>query len=312
LENRAPDQSAEPIATRPTAQVVGFFSLATAAAIAAVFIWGGSPLVTKIATRSTDEFTLALLRTIASVPFALVVIVAMRLRLPWRGRDTFDTLGVAVTGLIGFPVLFTLGVAHTTAGHAAVASAATPVFAGLMVAAINRRWPAKSWWLGISVAFFGAIVLIWESIGIQSVGASWQGDLLVMGGAFSAALSFQFGARLTPRYGAPAVTMWSVIIAGILLLPVLWFYAEPEEILQVAPAGWAAIAYLAAGSSIIAYMAWFYALSRGGIARISMWHFALPVVGIAAAAIFLGEPLTPLLLIATVVILLGVGLVQCR
>ena len=44
----------------------------------------------------------------------------------------------------------------------------------------------------------------------------------------------------------------------------------------------------------------------------SVWQFALPVVGIVLAAVFLREPLTPLLVAATVVILLGVGLVQRR
>ena len=44
----------------------------------------------------------------------------------------------------------------------------------------------------------------------------------------------------------------------------------------------------------------------------SVWQFALPIVGVAGSAIFLGEPLTPLLVAATVIILFGVGLVQRR
>ncbi|MBT3399643.1 MAG: EamA family transporter, partial [Rhodospirillaceae bacterium] len=61
-----------------------------------------------------------------------------------------------------------------------------------------------------------------------------------------------------------------------------------------------------------AYITWIYALSRGGISRMSVWQFGLPIVGVAGAAIFLGEPLTPLLVAATVIILFGVGLVQRR
>ena len=312
MDDCAPEKPAVSGSAGARVPRVGFFSLATGAAILAVFIWGGSPLVTKIGTQSTDAFALALLRTIAAIPFAFIVIVVMRLKLPWRGRDSIDILGVAITGLIGFPVLFTLGVAQTTAGHAAVAAAATPVFAGLMDAAVNRRWPAMAWWIGVSVAFVGVVILIWESVGLQMVGASWRGDLLVTAATFSVALSFLFGARLTPRFGAPAVTMWSAIIAGFILIPVLLVYATLDDLAHVAPAGWAAIVYLAVGSSIVAYMAWFFALTRGGISRMSVWHFALPVIGIAAAAIFLGEPLTPLLVAATVVVLLGVGLVQRR
>ncbi|MDA0786491.1 MAG: DMT family transporter, partial [Proteobacteria bacterium] len=80
----------------------------------------------------------------------------------------------------------------------------------------------------------------------------------------------------------------------------------------VDPLGWTAIIYLSLGSTIIAYITWIFALSRGGIRRMSVWQFALPIVGVAGSAIFLGEPLTPLLVTATVIILFGVGLVQRR
>ncbi len=39
----------------------------------------------------------------------------------------------------------------------------------------------------------------------------------------------------------------------------------------------------------------FYALTQGGIGRMSVWQLALPLVGIAMAAVILGEPVTVLL-----------------
>lgn len=292
--------------------VSGVFSLATMGALFTVLVWGGSPLMTKLSTDTIGGFDLAMMRTVASIPFAVLLIIVMRLKLPRRGRDLFDIIAVAMTGLIGFPVLFTMGVAYTTAGHAAVAAAATPVFAGLLEAAFNRRWPRWRWWTGVSVAFAGAMILIVEAVGLSAAGATWQGDLLVIGGGFSAALSFIFGGRLTPRFGAPAVTMWSVVISGLILLPMLMTRVSISEFVALPVMGWVSILYLSAGSSIFAYMTWFYALSRGGIGRMSVWQFVLPVIGIALAAVFLREPLTPLLVAATVVILLGVGLVQRR
>jgi len=292
--------------------VSGFFSLATLGALFTVVIWGGSPLMTKLSTDTIGGFDLAMMRTVASIPFAVLLIVLMRLKLPRHGRDLFDIVAVAITGLIGFPVLFTMGVAYTTAGHTAVAAAATPVFAGLLEATVNRRWPGWGWWTGVSVAFAGAVILIVEAVGLSTAGATWQGDLLVIGGGFSAALSFVFGGRLTPRFGAPAVTMWSVVISSFILLPILMTRVSIAEFEALPVMGWVSILYLSAGSSVFAYVTWFYALSRGGIGRMSVWQFALPVVGIVLAAVFLREPLTPLLVAATVVILLGVGLVQRR
>ncbi|HCP01723.1 MAG TPA: hypothetical protein DIT35_09540, partial [Rhodospirillaceae bacterium] len=294
-------------AAPPRPSAVGFFSLATAGALVTILTWGGTPIITKFGIESVDVLSLALLRTVAALPLAVVILAALRCPLPWRGQDKWLVLAFGVTGVIGFPVLFTLGVGLTSAGHAAVVTAATPVFVGFLESIVSRKFPPPRWWIGVSVAFVGALVLIGESVGLDSVDATWQGDLLAALGGFSAAASFVIGARLTPRYGAIGATMWSVVIASVFLLPFLVTRMGVEAWAAVEPLGWTAIVYLSVGSTIVAYITWIYALSRGGIGRMSVWQFALPVVGVAGAAIFLNEPLTPLLIAATVIILFGVG-----
>jgi drug/metabolite transporter (DMT)-like permease len=296
--------------TTPTA--VGFFSLATAGALVTVFVWGGTPIITKLGAVSVDVLSLALLRTVIALPLAVMIIAVLRCKLPWRGKDKWLLMIVGIPGVVGFPVLFTLGIGLTSAGHAAVVTAATPVFVGFLEAIVSRRLPPPRWWIGVSVAFVGAVILITEAVGLDSVGATWQGDLLAAAGGFSAAVSFVAGARLTPRYGAVGVTMWGVVIAGLVQLPFVILRMDAEAWAAVGPLGWTAIVYLSLGSTIVAYITWIFALSRGGIGRISVWQFAMPIVGVAGAAIFLGEPLTPLLMAATVIILFGVGLVQRR
>jgi drug/metabolite transporter (DMT)-like permease len=293
-------------------EAVGFFSLATAGALLTVLVWGGTPIITKFGTTSVDVLSLALLRTVAALPFAILILAVLRCPLPWHGRDKWLTFSLGVTGLIGFPVLFTLGVGLTSAGHAAVVAAATPVFAGLLEALVNRRLPPARWWLGVSVAFVGVVILIAEAIGLDSVDASWQGDLLCASGGFSAAISFVVGARLTPRYGSIGVTMWSVVVGAVIQLPFVILRMDAAAWAAIEPLGWTAIIYLSAGSTVVAYITWIFALTRGGIGRMSVWQFGLPVVGVAGAAVFLAEPLTPMLIAATVVILFGVALVQRR
>ena len=121
---------------------VGFFSLATAGALVTVFVWGGTPIITKIGAVSVDVFSLALLRTVMALPLAILILAVLRSPLPWRGHDKWLLLLVAIPGVIGFPVLFTLGVGLTSAGHAAVVTAATPVFVGLLESMVSRRLPA--------------------------------------------------------------------------------------------------------------------------------------------------------------------------
>ncbi|NKB48911.1 MAG: EamA family transporter [Alphaproteobacteria bacterium] len=290
----------------------GFVSLATAGALMTVLLWGGSSMATKLGTDSMDTLTLGVLRVVAAGPFALILIIVMRLRLPWHTQYRLHFTTVAIVGMALAPLLFTIGVQFTTAGHAVVASSSTSIFTGLIEAAARRHWPRLRWWIGIAVAFAGALILIAESLGLGSTGATWQGDLLVMSAAFCGSTGFYLGSRLSMQYGAPAVTLWSLVFACVLLIPVLAIASSFSELLQLTVLNWSVVIYLAAGASVIATITWFYALSRGGISRMAVWQFALPIVGIALAAIVLGEPVTWLLVASVAVILSGIALVQWR
>jgi len=294
------------------AGTTGFISLATAGALTTVLLWGGSSMATKLGTGSMDATTLAMLRVVAAGPCALVVIMFMRLRLPWYAGDRFYFSLISIVAMGAAPVIFTLGVQFTTAGHAVVASSSTSIFTGLIEAAARRQWPRFRWWVGIAVAFTGALILIAESVGLGSTDASWQGDLLVISAAFSGSIGFYLGSRLSLRYGAPAVTMWSIVVASVLLAPVLLVTSSLAELSQLTVLSWSVVLYLAAGASVLATVTWYYALSRGGISRMAVWQFALPIVGLALAAIVLGEPVTLLLILSVAVILVGIALVQRR
>ena len=75
---------------------------------------------------------------------------------------------------------------------------------------------------------------------------------------------------------------------------------------------WAAIAHLAIGSSIVAYVGWYWSLGVGGIARIGLVQFLQTPAGVFAALLLLGEPLTLPLILSAVAILAGVFIAQRR
>src|SRR3546814_12099292 len=87
--------------------------------------------------------------------------------------------------------------------------------AGIIGAALDRRWPGWPWWIGIAVGTGGALLLIWEAIGLDVEGVSWQGDALVFLGMFTGVVGYVAGSRLTRDIGAVAVTLWSVGVAGL-------------------------------------------------------------------------------------------------
>jgi len=281
-----------------------------AIALAAILLYGLTPLFTKIAVGSTDGITVGTLRAIVAAPLALAAIVAMRMPLPWRGNDKWLLIVSGAGSLAVFPLLFSWGVQLTTAGHAAAGTASGAVMAGVLSAWLNRRWPTLYWWLGIAVGSAGALLLIWEAVGLDVEGVSWQGDALVFAGMFAGVVGYIAGARLTHSAGATAVTMWSVCVAAILLLPFLVWHSGVAAVASIDLYGWLAVCALAWGTTIGAYILWNRAVADGGVARIGSLQLLQPVIGISVAPLLLGEPFTVPLAVATAITLVGVVLVQ--
>jgi len=279
-------------------------------ALAAILLYGLTPLFTKIAVGSTDGITVGTLRAIVAAPLALAAIVAMRMPLPWRGNDKWLLIVSGAGSLAVFPLLFSWGVQLTTAGHAAAGTASGAVMAGVLSAWLDRRWPTLYWWLGIAVGSAGALLLIWEAVGLDVEGVTWQGDALVFAGMFAGVVGYIAGARLTHTVGATAVTMWSVCVAAILLLPFLVWHSGVAAVASIDLSGWAAVCALAWGTTIGAYILWNRAVADGGVARIGSLQLLQPVIGISVAPLLLGEPFTVPLAVATAITLVGVVLVQ--
>ncbi len=62
-------------------------------------------------------------------------------------------------------------------------------------------------------------------------------------------------------------------------------------------------------TSILGYVAWYWALARGGISRIAPIQFTQPLFGLALAAIVLQERPAPVTYAAAVAILAGAWMV---
>jgi drug/metabolite transporter (DMT)-like permease len=220
--------------------------------------------------------------------------------------------GSALGGFVLFPLLFSIGLHLTTASHAALILATTPVFTGLFAALLERRPPAAAWWLGGAVALVGEILLVGFRFGYDDSGASLGGDLLLTASAAAAAMGYVAGASLSERIGTWSTTFLGIAAAGLVLAPLLAWRGGDIAWAAIRPEDWLAILYLAALSTVLAYVCWYWALARGGIARVAASQFALPVIILGLAALVLGETITPPLVLAAAIVMSGIYIVQRR
>lgn len=283
------------------------------AALAAVVLWGASSVATKLAVATLPPLLVALLRTSLAGAAALPLILALRLPPPREAEHRRGVALLAASGFVAFPVLFSLGQALTSAVHGAMLLAVLPVATGAIASGWNRRWPSFRWWLGCSIAVAGEAVLALGRPGAGGAAGSLAGDALVLLSILFGAWGNVAGGRLQQAgYPARATTLWSAIFATVLLCPALPWAVSGVPWQHVGSAAWAGVAYLALGVTILGYTLWYWALGRGGIARVGLLQFLQPVSGVLLAGLLLGERLAGPALLATAIILLGVGIATQR
>lgn len=285
-------------------------ALPIAVALAVMVVWGGTPIFTKLAATDIDPLLVGVLRTVLAGVVALPLALVMRQPLPAekRGRDLLVFSGFAA--FVAFPLLFSVGQSRTSALHGALILATLPVFTSLFGTIIERRRVSKTWIVGCIVALAGEAVLIVWRTGGDTAGTSLAGDAVVLASSAICALGYVAGARLQQRgYASLPTTLWGAAGSAVVLLPMLIWSLARDGVPQAGPAAWASVLILAVLTSVLGYVAWYWALGRGGISRIASVQFTQPLFGIALASLVLHERPAPITAVAAVGILAGAALV---
>jgi drug/metabolite transporter (DMT)-like permease len=284
------------------------YSQAFIAACFALLLWSGTAVANKIAVGYMDAISAGVLRSLMAAIVALFLALSLQLPFPKSPREVATLFFSGITCFAVWPALFSLGIAHTTAGHAALIMALIPVFTVLIAAVLENRLPGMGWWSGAVLAVVGAAILIEAQTGslvINTDGSNPIGDLTVLAGCVACSLGYVAGGKLSRKIGTKAVTLWGLAVTSIVLIPIFIALIGRTSWFQVPFEGWLALVWMALLSSIGGYVLWFFALGRGGIGRIGSLQLVLPVTTLASALVILHETLTLTLVLSCATIVTG-------
>jgi drug/metabolite transporter (DMT)-like permease len=278
------------------------------AALAAVIIFGGSAVATKVAVSAISAIDVSIMRTVIGGLIAMPLAIALRIKLPVSAHQRWLLLVSGCCGFIAFPLLFTFGVGLTSANHATMILAILPVLTGAIAMSWDRLKPKAGWWSGCAMAFAGEVLLLYDP-DANSGSASLGGDLLVWISTLFASMGYVAGARLQRTgYSAKGTTFWGVGLFALLLLPLTPIVIDSTTLLSAGSYAWSGLLYQAIGVTIVAYILWYWALGTGGIARVGLFQFLQPVSGVIFAWLILAESLSLIFILASSIIMLGVVL----
>jgi drug/metabolite transporter (DMT)-like permease len=253
------------------------------ALIGLAIVWGYNWVVMKIAVRDAAPFDFAAMRTLFGALSLFLVMIALRRPLKPKAIPETALFGVLqVTGTIG---LISWALVSGGAGKTAVLNYTMP-FWGLLFAWFFLGETVKGrQWGSIGMALGGLVCILMPF--------SLSSDLLSKGLAITAgitwALSSIVAKRLQKRETVDLLsfTAWQMLFGSLPLMAIAFVLPSP-------PVQWtgsfiAALLYNIIPGSAIAWLLWLHALNRLSAGVAGLGTLAVPVVGVLAAWLQLGE-----------------------
>ena len=275
--------------------------------------WGTSFMFIKIAVQTVQPVTLVSLRLLIGWLGLLLVMRWRDAALPRQWRVWRHLL---VVGVVNVAIPFVLivwaesGERGLDSGVASVINSTVPLFSILVAGLILQMETVTGGKvLGLLVGFGGVVLLL-----SRGFGREW-GALLPYLAVVSAAACYAIGSAYARRHlqgirpvvlaaGQLLVADVAVIIAALIL--------EDFGVQRFPPATILALIWLGLMGSCLAYILYFYVLQEWGATRTTLVTYLIPVVGVTAGVLFLGEALDWRLLAGGALILGGIGAVNLR
>jgi drug/metabolite transporter (DMT)-like permease len=202
--------------------------------------------------------------------------------------------------LMGFALLW------LPASEAALIAYTMPVWASLLAWPVLGERPTLIRTLALVMAFAG-LAAIMGGNGIAASMTKLPGIVMVLGGSMCFALGTVLAKKLPIKLPPISAAAWQIGI-GCLPIAIVGLAIETSHVQAITRLGWALLVYSTVIQFCVAYLAWFAALSRLPASAAAIGTMAVPVIGVVASAIALGEPLGPGQIAALVFTLASVAL----
>jgi drug/metabolite transporter (DMT)-like permease len=257
--------------------------------LATLLLWSGNWIVARAVREDVAPGAATAGRLIVVLaillPFVLRSLRSKLPRLTARDWRILAALGFAGGGI--HLALQWLGLHYTTATSAVLYLSTAPIFVLLMAAPLLTERIGLPQWAGVTVSFAGVAIIAAQGDPARLASLSFnRGDLMALASMLMwAAYTVLLRLRRDPLE-VPELIVAVCAFGCLFMLP--WLAVERAP-LALNAAGAAAILYSAIASLLLAYAGWSYAVSRLGAVRAGATMHLMPAMGVALAALFLGE-----------------------
>lgn len=278
----------------------------------AVVVFSFTYTLLKIALQQLPPTTVGSIRFLLCTAFVLPFALAKQRSKLFRGYSKTEWIEFISVGFVAVFVpqfLQNLGLVYTSAALAGVIQSTIPLFAGILAFFLLKEQTSRTRWLGAAVSLGGVVLLSGGGTLAGFQGSSAFGNLLQVGASLSSGgASILVKKLLATKKPEVAVTM-SFLFGGLMLTGVALLLDRTSWPSNINSTTWTAL-LLVSGLYAAALFCWYWVLEHVSVARLYFTLFLLPVLGIIAPVVLLGETFPFLDVVFAAIIIVGLAVAE--
>ena len=272
-------------------------------------LWGTTWIASKEGVRHMPALQLAGIRQLIAGLIYVAFFLIKGASLP-KGKEWIPVLVLSFLNFIMSNGLSTWGVKYISAGLGSIMGAIFPLWLVVIgLFASREKLPQKAI-IGLLLGFSGVCIIFYEHLEdffipdfrfgiILSLIATWTW-------AFATLYTKQQAASFNPYFSLGL----QMLISGITLISFTSVTGNAVSISQIPWESWTAIAYLIIFGSLLAFIAYLYALQNLPTEQASIYADINPIVAVLCGWLIFNERITIFITVGGLVTLMGVYLVN--
>jgi drug/metabolite transporter (DMT)-like permease len=274
-----------------------------------ILLWSSAFIATKVGVTHSPPLTLLATRFLAAALVMALLAVIFRLPLP-KGRSAWGRL--VIFGLLNSGIYLGCNyeaLRYLSAGMGSIISATNPLLLTLVAPFVLRERLTREKILGLILGFGGVLFVMGTRLSSNSQLDTPGGMLVSFLGTACLVGATLFYKRYPPREHAFVVNAVQLGAAGLALIVPALLFEHPEQVHIDMPLV-ESFLYLVLVISVGASLIWFWLLKQGEASVVSSYYFLTPIMGLALAALLLGEPFGLRDAIGLVAVAAGIALIN--
>ena len=268
-------------------------------AFIAIFFWATAFVLTKVVLKEVDVTTLGVLRYFFASIIVIFILIKQKISLP-KLKDIPAFVFAGFSGYAGYIVFFNMATLLSSPSTLSVINALAPAITAIVAYFIFNEKIKLIGWFSMGISFCGILILtLWD--GVLTIN---KGILYMLAGCLLLSLYNISQRYLTKKYSSFDVSMYSMLIGGILL--VIYSPSSITNMFSISLTSLTLITYMSIFPSIISYFFWTKAFGLAkSTTEVTSFMFVTPVLATFMGMLILGDIPKLSTLIGGVVIILG-------